>query len=71
MYKFEQAGRIAMTKVVKDMAPFCTIYDVNFRNLQEENRLCIEEGLSGNGNFVLADPPYSVQRGSKIRSGVE
>lgn len=41
---------------------FCCIYNAYFRYLVKQHELGVGKDLSGNADFVLADPPYNVQR---------
>lgn len=54
-----------MSKPVKEMDFFFSIYHMDFRNLVEENELGVREDLSGKVNIFLTDPPYNVPRDQK------
>lgn len=43
------------------MTPFCSIYDVNIRNIAVEYRVGVGEDPSGKKDFILIHPPYLVR----------
>lgn len=49
--------RAAISKLVKEMAVICSIYDVDLRDLLEEHELAEGKDLDEKGDLVLADPP--------------
>lgn len=51
-----------MSKLFEAMASLCFIYNVDFRTLMNEHELCVGEHPSGYIDFLLANPPYNVQR---------
>lgn len=48
-------GRSVMSRLFKDMAFLCTIYDVYFRNATQEHELGVAEDLGGKVDSFLAD----------------
>lgn len=52
----------AISRVMKWMAPACSIYSVKFRNLWEGHALGAKENLSGKMDHVLVDSSYNVHR---------
>lgn len=71
--KVEFAASSALSKVMKavmsilnrNMALLCSIYDIEFTNMVEEEELEIGGNLSVKADFVLADHSYSVQSDRK------
>lgn len=55
--------RAGMSKCFKELALFCSIYDVFLRHLAVQQELFVGGDLSRNVVFVLADAPFNVQRG--------
>lgn len=47
--------RAAMSKLVREMAPFCFIYNVVFSNLAEQHELMVGKNLIGKVSIDLAD----------------
>lgn len=45
-----------MSKLVKEMAPCCSIYTVDFRNLVTVHALDFGQDLSAKLDFILTDP---------------
>lgn len=57
-----------MAMLVKEMAPLCALYDVDFRNVLEEHELVAGEKMNGKVDLVLADHPYNVRRDREERN---
>lgn len=58
--------RTVMSRLVKEMAPLCSIYDVDSTNLVEEHELGLGDGLSVKLDVVLGDPLYNIRRDQKV-----
>lgn len=58
--------RTTMIKIVNALDPLCSIYEVNFKHLAEENKLGVKEGLRWKVKFVLIEPLYKVRRYKKM-----
>lgn len=54
--------RTAIRKCFKEKALLCSICEVAFKHLVEQNTLEVKEDLIGEVFFVLADLLYNVQR---------
>lgn len=54
-------GRTAMSRLVSDMAPLRTIYDVAFRNVLVEHELGIENDFIEIMEFVLDSTLYNIR----------
>lgn len=57
--------RTAMSRLVKETASLCFIYDVDFKILRGEQKLDVEEVQSEKMAFASVDPLYNVQRDEK------
>lgn len=53
-----------MSRLEKDMAPLCTVFDMDFIHLEKEDKLGVTTDLSRNVDFVLVDPPDNVHSDS-------
>lgn len=52
--------RTSTSKLFKEMALLCSLYDVDFRSFVVEQKIDVENDLSRKVDFVLADYPYNV-----------
>lgn len=56
-----EEGKTAMSKLIKDMASVCSIYDADFSNLTEEHELGTGGDVKGREDLVLAHSLYNVR----------
>lgn len=54
--------RIAISGLVKVLAPLCSFHDLNFRNLVKKHELYVGEDLTRKMDSLQPDPPYNVRR---------
>lgn len=55
-------GKIAISKLINEMAFACSIYQVYFNNFAEKQEFGTREDLNGKEAFVLANALQTVQR---------
>lgn len=53
--------RAPMNKFVKEVAPFCSIYGMDFKTLTKGHELGVREGQNGKVNLILAFSSCDVQ----------
>lgn len=58
--------RTTMSKLVKQVAPFCSIHDVYIKNLAKEYDFGLEENLKWKWYFVQAKLLYNIRKGQKM-----
>lgn len=49
-----EQGRTTMSKLVKGMAPLCSVYNVDLRSLAEKHVLGVRKDASGNVQLLLS-----------------
>lgn len=59
---FSELCQTEMKQLVEAIASVGSIYDIDFKNLVEENELSAGENLVGKVEFVLANTPYNIRR---------
>lgn len=47
--------RMAISKLFRAIAPLCSIYDTDCRNMAEEDIIAVSKDWNGRVDFVLAD----------------
>lgn len=57
--------RTEMNKLVREMACYCFIYDVDLRYLVKEHKICLGKDPIGKVDYILADPLYIVRKHQK------
>lgn len=50
-----------MKRLLAALAPFCCIYDINFRNLVEEHAVVAGEDINGKVDLQLMDLLYNLR----------
>lgn len=48
--------KTTMSKIVEEMSPLCTVYEVDFRNVSEGHEIGVENALSGKGDLFWLFP---------------
>lgn len=57
-----EEGRTAMSRLVNTVDFLCFVYNVCFRTLVEEHKICDEKDLNRKVDLSLAESPYNVRR---------
>lgn len=55
-------GRTPMSRLIEEMTSFCSFFDVNFKHMAEEQKICTNEYRTGKVEVVLAEHRYPDRR---------